>query len=307
MSTQTVDRELAEELRNFQEIAAVLKPSSGTIPRLPGIDIHGTSIPFRGEVGGDHLIYIDFNKRYDLGRRIREAEKQGRNSVAARLSECRSRAGILLADVSGHRVTDGLIAAMLHQAFLLGASYELDRDGEITTKLFEYLNQRFCKSTSVNRYLTMIYGEVSVEGKFRFLSAGHPRPKVFSREFGRFVDIGEDRLISFPPVGMVPSLTDVDERADSTPLGYKRRYEVNEIDLLAEGDLLFLYTDGLLEHAGQGFFPRRVEEILVTSDGWSAKQICHRVQSELLATATPEDDISFVVVRRTSLSDTRRE
>lgn len=299
MGTQELDKELLEELRNFEDIAAVLKPSPGKVPRLRGIDIHGASIPFKGEIGGDHLIYIDFNKRYDLDRRIGEAKLQGRHEVAERLSACRSRAGILVADVSGHRATDGLIAAMLHQAFLLGAYYELDRYGEITTKLFEYLNQRFYRTTGVNRYLTMIYGEVFEEGRFRFLSAGHPRPKVFSREFGRFVDIGEDRLISFPPVGMFPSVTDVDERAEPAPLGYKRRYEVNEIDLLAQGDVLLLYTDGLLEHAGYGFFPEAVEEILAATGGRSAEQICHRLQAELVAAGTPQDDISFVVVRKT--------
>ena len=93
--------------------------------------------------GGDHIIYIDFNQRYDMPRRIAEAEAEGREHVAEHLRECCHRAGILLADVSGHKATDALIAAMMHQAFLLGAYYELDRYGEITTKLFEHLNQRF--------------------------------------------------------------------------------------------------------------------------------------------------------------------
>ncbi len=125
-------------------------------------------------VGGDHIIYIDFNRRYDLPRRIHEAKAAGQRQVAERLEECRHRAGILLADVSGHRNTDALIAAMLHQAFLLGAYYELDRFGEITTKLFEHINQRFYQTTNVRKYLTMIYGEISQEGRFRFISAGTP-------------------------------------------------------------------------------------------------------------------------------------
>ena len=43
-------------------------------------------------------------------------------------------------DVSGHRVTDAFMAAMLHQAFLLGAIYELDMFGQVTRRLFENLN-----------------------------------------------------------------------------------------------------------------------------------------------------------------------
>lgn len=298
MITETQEKELLDELRNFQEIAAVLKPSPGNVPKLRGIDIHGVSIPLKGVVGGDHLVYIDFNKRYDLPRRIREAELQGRPEVAARLAECQHRAGILLADASGHKATDGLIAAMLHQAFLLGVYYELDRYGEITTKLFENVNQRFYRSTGVNKYLTMLYGEVSEEGRFRFVSAGHPRPQVFSREYGRFAELGEDRLTSFPPIGMFPTGPELIESVDPGPLGFKERYQVNEIDLLAGGDVLLLYTDGLLEHADHAFFGEAVEPILADSGGESAERICHRLQSELHAWGAPEDDISFVVVKK---------
>lgn len=299
MMTAIRDTELVEELQNFQEIASVLKPSPGKVSSLRGVDVHGLSIPLKGAIGGDHLIYIDFNTRYDLPRRIKEAELEGRQEVARSLAECQRRAGILVADVSGHKVTDGLIAAMLHQAFLLGVYYELDRSGEITTKLFEHLNQLFYRSTSGNRFLTMVYGEVSEEGRFRFLSAGHPRPKVFSREFGRFVDIGEERLISFPPVGMFPTSKDLADPVDPGPLGYKKRYQVNEIDLLAEGDLLLLYTDGLLEHADHRFFPDVVERILAESGDQSAERICRRLEKELVAFGAPEDDVSFVVVRKT--------
>ena len=299
MGTESSQELLAEELQNFQQLALAFKPSSGSIPRLSGVDIHGTSLPLRDRIGGDHLIYLDFNKRYDLTRRIEEAESDGRDDVAARLRECRQRAGILLADVAGHRVTDALIAAMLHQAFLLGAYYELDRFGEITTKLFEHINQRFYRTTQVNKYLTMIYGEVSEEGRFRFLSAGHPPPMVFSREFGHFVDISTHRLVSFPPVGMFPSKTQIDEHVAASAVGYKRSYTVNEIDLLAAGDVLLLFTDGLSEHAGGQYFPESVARLLSRSRGQTAEQICAALKSDVLASGAPEDDISFVVVRKT--------
>ena len=75
-------------------------------------------------------------------------------------------------DVSGHRVTDALLAAMLHQAFLLGAIYELDMFGGITRHLFESLNARFYKSSGAHKFVSMIYGEISEDARFRFLSAG---------------------------------------------------------------------------------------------------------------------------------------
>ena len=51
------------------------------------------------------------------------------------------------------------LAAMLHQAFLLGSIYELDMFGNITKRLFENLNTRFHNSSSLSKFVTMIYGD----------------------------------------------------------------------------------------------------------------------------------------------------
>jgi serine phosphatase RsbU (regulator of sigma subunit) len=292
-------REMADELRNFQEIARLVNPSPGEIPTLDGVDIHGTLMPLRQVIGGDHILYVDFKKRYDLARRIEEAERRGRREVADRLREQRRRAGILLADVSGHRMTDALIAAMLHQAFLLGVYYELEAHGEITTTIFEHINARFYQTSSVSKYLTMIYGEIWHDGRFRFISAGHQPPAVFSREYGRFVSISADRLVSFPPIGMLPRDAE-DETLDRSFLPIQRQpYEVNEIHLLSPGDILLLYTDGLSDHAKGSFFPARVERLLAACGDASAREICDRLREEILHAAPPSDDVSFVVVKKT--------
>lgn len=290
--------QLADELENFREIAEFLIPSSGEIPRIDGIDIASLSMPLKGGIGGDHLIHIDFNRRYNLTRRLARARRKGRDAVAKKLEELKERAGILLADVSGHRMTDALIAAMLHQAFLVGAYYELDRYGEITTRIFEHLNTRFYRTTAVNKYFTMIYGEITSGGKFRFISAGHQPPAVFSREFGRFVELGEERLISFPPVGLLPPSHDLDDPEDPFLKG-KADYEVNQLNLLARGDLLLLSTDGLVEHGGGDFFPGVAEDLLRDCANQDAATICLRLEEAVLAHGEPDDDISAVVVKRT--------
>jgi serine phosphatase RsbU (regulator of sigma subunit) len=290
--------ELADELRNFKEIAANIKPSPGEIPQVEGIDVAGLSLPLAEVVGGDHLIYIDFNRRYDLDRRILRAQDKGRTKVKEKLEELRSRAGILVADVSGHRATDALIAAMLHQAFLVGAYYELDRNGEITTRLFEHLNTRFFKTTSVSKYFTMIYGEINSGGSFRFISAGHPPPAIFSREFGSLFKISPDRIVTFPPVGMLPPGEDPDELLRPGMRG-KKRYEVNEISLLSPGDILLLFSDGFAEHGDGSFFPDRVESLLAECSDLSSQEICERLETAIRDSSPPDDDISVVVIRRT--------
>ena len=123
---------LMGELDNFQDIARYIKPSSGEIPHLDGIDIYGESMPLNGIVGGDHILYLDFKQRYDLDARIKKARDRGQHNVVKKLEECRNKAGVVVADVSGHQITDALLAAMLHQAFLMGAIYEMDHAGNIS-------------------------------------------------------------------------------------------------------------------------------------------------------------------------------
>ena len=171
---------MARELANFQEMASYIKPGPGDVPTLQGFDICGASLPLNGVVGGDHTIYVDFKKRYDLDARIAMAMEQDRLEVVENLIRCQSMAGVALVDVSGHRVTDALLAAMFHQAFLLGAIYELDVFGGITTRLFENLNTRFYNSSSAHKYLTMLYAEITEDATFRFLSAAHPAAPLYT-------------------------------------------------------------------------------------------------------------------------------
>jgi serine phosphatase RsbU (regulator of sigma subunit) len=49
-----------------------LMPVEGVIPHLPGIEMHGNSIP-AGTIGGDLFEYINFQQRYDIDARIQRA------------------------------------------------------------------------------------------------------------------------------------------------------------------------------------------------------------------------------------------
>ena len=291
----------AGELNNLQEIASYLRPTAGSPPDVQGIDVAGVSLPLHGTVGGDHLIYLDFKKRYDLKARISSAEAAGHHHIAEKLRLCRSRAGVVVADVSGHFMTDSLVALMLHQAFLLGAVYELDLHGEITTRLFENLNKRFYKSFAVNKFLTLLYGEINQDGAFRFITAGHPFPVVFSRSYDRIVGISDESLSTFPPIGTMPSSHDIDlEATEATPLGYKARYTTNEISLMGHGDILVLHTDGLSEHqnGGKEYFPGRLEACFRKGKDQSAKELCHLIVDDVRRLGALEDDMSLVLIKR---------
>ncbi|NIM11226.1 MAG: SpoIIE family protein phosphatase [Candidatus Aminicenantes bacterium] len=292
---------LLSELKNFQDIARHIKPLSGEIPQINGIDIYGEVIPFNGIVGGDHIIYVDFNKRYDLDHRIQEAQKQNRQDIVEKLELNKRRAGVLVADAAGHNITDALLSAMLHQAFLTGVQYELKDNGEVTADLFEILNTRFFNSSSITKFITLIYGEIWDNGHFRFVNAGHPPPVVFSNKYDKLIKVCYEQVIHFPPIGTMPSREDVDSRRHFSHLGYKKKYSVHSINLMGEGDILLLYTDGLSEHCDEKnclYFAERLEDTLKRIKNESASDIYAQIKENLLSFAEPSDDITFVVIKK---------
>ncbi|HNV03283.1 MAG TPA: PP2C family protein-serine/threonine phosphatase, partial [Vicinamibacterales bacterium] len=194
---------------------------------------------------------------------------------------------------------------MLHQAFHTGALYEMDLTGQITLRLFEQINTRFCKSTTLRSlaadpdeasYITLIYGEISSTGRFSFLSAGHPPPLVFSREFDRFVEVSQDRLVSYPPIGLQPAAHHVDARRYERPLGYKKRYTVNNLNLMGQGDVLLLYTDGLIE-PDSAYTQAHLEQAVSRAKDGSAQAICEAIISDRQAATPQTDDLTLVVIK----------
>src|SRR5262245_14450660 len=302
-ASQTIDplARLTGELKNLQDIALAIKPGPEDIPALNGIDVYGDMLPLNGVGGGDHIVYVDFKKRYDLPARIDRAASQGRWDIVEKLKQCGRMAGILVLDVSGHHVTDAVLAAMLHQAFLLGSLYELDMFGHITKRLFENLNTRFYNSSSRHKFVTMIYREIFEGPTFRFLSAAHPPPVVFSYQHDRFMKVSEELCTSFPPIGTLPSHNVIDRRKTQSFLGFKDQYQLNEWTLMGMGDILLLYTDGLVEHSRgtERYFPERLEQKVRELKDAGARQIFEGIRADLLDFAAPSDDISLVVIKRT--------
>ncbi len=297
---------LDEELRSGATyLSRRLMPAAGAIPSLPGIDIYGMSVPFNGIVGGDLITYINFQERFDLDARICTALTRGQERKANALRSLKRKGGVLVADVAGHDFTDAARALMLHQAFHTAALYEMDLNGEITLRLFEQLNTRFLKSTTLRNlaadpdagsFITLIYGEISQTGRFRFLNAGHPAPVVFSREFDRFVEISADRFVSYPPIGLQPTEDLPDVRHYVRTLGYKKRYTVNELNLMGHSDVLLLYTDGLLDPMST-YTQAQLERAVSRAGNGTAKEICESVLQDRRQNAEQTDDLSLVVIK----------
>ncbi len=276
-------------------------PKQGDIPRIPGLDIAGGIISHNGKIGGDHITFIDFNKRYDLDARIAQATD---SQVRKNLAKNKKRAGILIADVSGHDITTAVIAGQLHQAFLLGVRYELEMYGEITARLFEELNQRFCNTSARGdmKFITLLYGEISQNGTFRFISAGHEYPKIFSYKRDCFVDIQTNEISSTQPIGILPSRGDVDDRDVNNLIGYQDEIVINERRMLAVGDMIILYTDGLeilVNKQSKLYYPDRLELILQRAKDLPAQDIYKRLRRDIRNFGPLQDDVSVILIKRT--------
>lgn len=306
MTGTTTNPRLDNELREgAQYLAQRLTPTAGAVPQIPGIEIYGVSLPLNGVAGGDLLTYVDFQQRFDLDSRIRRALDQGQQGMVKVLQKLRNVGGILVADVAGHNFTDAARAAMLHQAFHTGALYEMDLNGQITLRLFEQINTRFCKSASWRNlaadpdeaaYVTLIYGEISNTGRFSFMSAGHPPPLVFSREFDRFVEVSSDRLVSYPPVGLQPVEHHVDAKRYERALGYKKRYTLNNLNLMGHGDVLLLYSDGLIEPMSD-YTQKELERSVSRAKDGSSQAICEAIVRDRQSSVPQTDDLTVAVIK----------
>ena len=296
-----LDKELREGARNLGQS---LTPEAGSIPRIPNVDICSAMLPLNGVAGGDLITFVNFKERYDLDARIAHAHAHGADQTAQNLQRLKRTGGVLVADVAGHEFADALRALLLHQVFYLGTLYELDLYGEITTHLIEQINMRFFKSTTLRKladsesasFVTLIYGEISNTGRFRFVSAGHPPPLVFSRAYDRFVEISPDRLVSYPPIGLQLSEDYADARLFHPALGYKKRYTVNELNLMGEGDILLLYTDGLLDPFST-YTHAHLEHAVSLAKNGPAKDICEAILADRKAFAEQTDDLSLLVIK----------
>jgi serine phosphatase RsbU (regulator of sigma subunit) len=180
--------------------------------------------------------------------------------------------------------------------------YELETEGHVTAKLFEVLNTRFAQSSSVSKFLTMIYGEIHEDGTFRFISAGHPKPMVFSAKYDELVDIDPDRLMNVLPIGVFPSQRDIDATDGSNSAPRQKPFTINEVSLIGAGDILLLQTDGLLEHGTEEglFAPHHLEQTIRRVKHLPPREIVAAIREEMVRFAPSADDTSLVVVKKVS-------
>lgn len=185
--------------------------------------------------------------------------------------------GIAIADVSGH----GLPAALQTRDVYMGLRMGLGRDYKIV-RTVERLNEIIHRSTLTSRFVALFYGELEPNGVFIYVNAGHVPPVLLPHD-GSPRELSEGGMV----LGPLP----------------KASYERGFVRL-EPGDLLVLFTDGIVEAtdpAGHELGTDGLLALLRTLRDLPAAVIVDRILGEVsrwTGGAPPTDDRTVVVVKR---------
>jgi len=187
------------------------------------------------------------------------------------------RVAFSLGDVSGKGLPAALLMGMIQGAVRSNAWF---RDTATHEAFAKQLNTLLCNSSAAAKFASLFWGAYDpARGKLSYVSAGHCPGFVVRR--GQVV-----RLDSTGPV-----------------LGLLQRSTFEQVSVdFAYGDLLVLYSDGIIEAAnakGEEFGEERLAEVLQRCKGASAEytrvEILHDYR-EFLGAMAPEDDLTLLVV-----------
>ncbi len=123
-----------------------------------------------------------------------------------------------IGDVSGKGVPSAIVMAVIHTMFRMASAHENN-----PAKIMQTINETACEGNESNMFVTMFIGVLDLPtGHLRYCNAGHDRPVVVGGEV-----LAEKANI---PVGLFADF----------------KYVMEETTI-ADGAMLFLYTDGLTE------------------------------------------------------------
>lgn len=205
------------------------------------------------------------------------------------------RIAITVGDVSGKGLPGALLMASTESLVRTNLAMH---EGKLARFASE-LNARLYEQTAPERYVTLFFAIVDTSSlKLYYVNAGH-NPPLFFRKWSLATDRSAPEVLDKggPPLGLFSSTLYL---SGHTPL--------------QEGDVLVLYTDGVLDASNaeqQQFGEERLREAVRASLSLSSAEICRNVMGRLDAftAGTPQwDDITLAVIKvKTQFADTLTE
>lgn len=225
----------------------------------------------------DHVPGIEFARAYHSAT---EAARVGGDFYDV-FELDKDRIGIVIGDVAGHGIDAAVLTSMVKHTIRAHAN----EAGKTPSRILELTNDVMYKATSTETFVTVFLALLDRrDGTFVYANAGHPAGAIAARG-------GEVRSLpaTGPVLGAVSAL----------PFG-------ESASRLGEGELLFLYTDGLTEARtdGQLYGERRLFDLLSTSAGGSPTEVVSRAVEAAVAFANFQlrDDLAILAVRCTGLT-----
>jgi len=188
------------------------------------------------------------------------------------------RVAFAVADVSGKGLPAAILMSNLHAGLHI-----LVEAGHSPGELCAQLNRHLCQFTEAYRFATLFYAEWnSTERRLTYVNAGHTEPLL--------VGANGNRRLATPglPIGLFPN----------------SEFHV-ATTVLAPGDLVALYSDGITE-AGvledEPFGDQRLEAVINTHRHRPLSEIEHEVLTavESWSGTEPGDDMTLLLVRATA-------
>jgi sigma-B regulation protein RsbU (phosphoserine phosphatase) len=181
--------------------------------------------------------------------------------------------GLAIADGSGH----GLPAALVVRDIYMGLRMATDRDFKIIRTL-EKLNHIIHRSRLTTKFVSLFYGELETGGILIYCNAGHNPPFLLKGKDVEYLRNGG------PVLGPTPDAT------------YTRGFAK-----LEKGDLLCLYSDGIVEAADrkdQEFGMDRLLKVVRSNRDRSAKEVGKEVLDRVAKWGREgQDDQTVVIVK----------
>ena len=241
-------RQLESELELSQVVQRALLPQR--MPSIAGMDVAAFSRPAQ-IVGGDYFDFLQFN--------------DGSH-------------GFVIADVSGHGVSAGMLMTSLQTAF-----HTLVPDTNSPVDVLQRINRLYIHNIHFTTFVTIFFSRLDpLTRTLTYANAGHSEALLYRRS--------RDEQVWLEPTGPAIGLME----------GF--RNQSKDIKLESE-DILLLYTDGVTEafnSSGEQFGRERLAEVIHQNGDQPADGLIQAVLYTLtdFTDARPlEDDVTLVVYK----------
>jgi phosphoserine phosphatase RsbU/P len=245
----------ADQLRNELHIARRMQEAllPAVVPEVEGLELAASLMP-ANNVGGDYYDVVPLGGGY---------------------------VGLVIADVSGHGVSSGMMMTSFRMALLTELSREFSPAAAL--RRVNTLLQRDCDRARMFVSAVLAVYE-PLTGNVQYANAGHNPPRL-RKASGEVLRLDATGL----PIGMFED----------------QDYEEASV-MLEPGDALLLYTDGLVENRNAGsaaLGEAGLDRLLSDAGAKIADDLLRYILSasdQHLGRVEPRDDVTVVVATRTS-------